>query len=341
MKDIPKFDYAISNPPYQDEKNTPIFQYVQKMANNIAESSTMIYMASRWWYGTQGLVKFHEDIFHNKRLKKVVFYNERESSLKIFDGTLISGGLSIVDFSEKDNQAFELVENLTNETVNIEHGSVFLPIQASLVNIAKKIQNRRRELDLPTVFERGESIYWPLRIQGRQFDQYNPIRIEEDFTNMDENKIKIYANITGDRHGKTYYYLMDKPENLVVNNKYKVCAGQSIIENSHRPLRLFLFDKGTYFGRSSVSMAYFDDKKSAENFLKYASTTFYEFCVRLSLSGRMRSWCYYNPDFIDYTSSNIWVNWDKSVENIDEQLFNLFELTDEDIEVMKKKNLLK
>ena len=341
VKDMPKFDFAISNPPYQDEKNDPVFQHIQKMANNISTSSTMIYMASRWWYGTQNLSRFHDEMMNDKRLHKVIYYSERESSTKVFDGTAINGGLSIVEFSEKDNQTFELVENSTQQSVHIKHGNVFLPIQASLVNIAEKIQNKREELDLPTVFERGESIYWPVRIQSWRFPEYNPVRVEKDYTNTDENKIIMYANVEGGKQGKSDYYLIDKPEKLTINNKYKVCAGQSIIENSHRPLRLFLFDTGTYFGRSSVSLAYFDNEIEANNFTKYASTTFFEFCLRLSLSGRMRTFGYYVPDFIDYTSSNIWMNWDKNVENIDEQLFDLFELTDEDIEVMKKKNLLK
>lgn len=325
MGDVKKFDYAISNPPYQDEKNNPIFQNFQSLANNISNASTMIYMASRWWYGTSGLSDFKNQMMTNKKLKEVVYFNEVESSKAIFDGTGIAGGISIVVFSKEENDAFQLVENLTGETALLNHIDDEIPIKASIVNVAGKIRSKTKALNMGTVFDRNESVVNMLKLSGDQIRLLNPERIEKNHKNSDTSKIKIYANISGSKSGKSEYYVIDKHNDLIVNEKFKVCIGQSLIENENRPLRLFVFDKETYFGRSAASLAYFDTMEEANNFYKYASSKFFEFCLRISLSGRMKTFASYVPDLKDYTDNNKLVNWEAS---LDEQLFSIFDLNE-------------
>lgn len=348
MKNIQLFDYCISNPPYQDQTkdSRPIFQHFQKLSNTISESSTMIYMASRWWYGTQGLDKFRKLMFDNKKLKKVVYYNIKESSRDIFDGTGISGGISIVTFSKENNDNFELVENLTGQSAIMEHDTEKVyPLKASFVNIAKKIRQTVIDKNLQMIYDRNE-----LKVNGIDLDSWqikllNPVligknnehlnkinEIAENFNpdNPNRNRFKLYANVSGSKNGTSDYYLVDTFSKYVPNKNYKICIGQSIIENEIRPLRIFQFDKETEFGRSAVSLVHLNTQEESDNFIKYASTKFFEFCLRLTLAGRMKALANFVPDLKNYSTKDSLIDWSKSIEEINEDLYDLFNIDKDD-----------
>jgi len=327
-----QFDYCVSNPPYQDSKNRPIFQHFQNFANYCSETSSMIYMASRWWYGTTILEEFRQEMLCNKRLKSVDYYNFLETKRKIFDGLDIAGGVSIVNFSKNENDYFTLRENLTNHNIEMEHESKLIyPIQASLLALARKIYQKIVENNIPVVKQRNEIRISELELTGKEVSLLSPEKYNENISLLTENRIKYYANISGLKTGKSDFYVIDKVDKYVPNNRYKVCIGQSIIENDARPLRVFVFDKETTFGRSAASIAYFDTLEESENFAKYASTKFFEFCFRVTLLSRLRHLCAAVPDFVDYKNYET-INWNG---NIDEQLYKIFELTEDEINVVE------
>jgi len=354
---VPKFDYIISNPPYQNTQNRPIFHCFQKMGTNIAKSSIMIYMASRWWYGTTGLPEFRKELLTNRRLKRVHYFHERETNKTIFPGTLISGGLTIVELSNNENaEGFTLSENLTNFSTKILHDDSLMPLKASYASLAKKLLYKMKEMNISTLYNRDESAFVnEIGLSAQQVKKLNPISLEEAKKIMSEKEfdesLKLYANISGERTGKASYYVISRDlkvlndnkyrKNLIQEDKYKICMGQSIIENENRSIRLFHFDKNTTYGRAAISLAFFDTKIESENFYKYASTKFFEFCLRLSIAGRLKTFGVFVPDFEHYLN-NSFIQWnDLTAKELDNQLYNIFDLSIDEIKLIEKEHLIK
>lgn len=341
---IRKFHYALSNPPYQNTANQPVFQHFQTVGNNVAENTSMIYMASRWWYGTSGLTDFRTYMLNHPTLQEVYYFTEVESSQDIFDGTGIAGGVNIVTFQHTANtlqkdpdttahtvDGFQLIEHGTQQSVMVPRGTLEqLPIRASLIHIAEKIRAGMVSQNMATLYDRHESVVNEIGLSGSDLETLHPVQVASD-AHVPAGRTKVYANISGTKGGRSEYYLIDTPANIVHKDTYTVCIGQSLIENENRPLRLFVFPPDTYFGRSAVSLARFDTLLEAEHFVQYASTRFFELCLRLSLAGRMKTFGNFVPDLQDYTESNTLIDWNAP---LDAQLFQVFDLTVEEQDIV-------
>lgn len=329
MTHVPMFDYGISNPPYQDAKNRPMFQYFQHTVDAISQESSLIYMA-RWWYGTTVLETFRDYMLYRPQVAAIDYYTEAESAQQVFDGVEIAGGLSIVLTRDTPQSSFTLTEMGTGEYVELPHGHThILPIRASLIKTAQHIRKQRERLGLQSLFDRQEQMVNELKLTGQQIQALNPVETTVD-TPVPDKQIMIYANVSGGKGGRSQYYLIDTPPDHTPKSRYTVGIGQSIIENEHRPLRVFQFPPHVYFGRSTVSLARLETQEEAENFQKYAESDFFELCLRLSLVGRMKTFGVFVPDFVDYTEANPYLDWK---QDLDPQLASLFAI---DLDVLEE-----
>lgn len=345
-KRVERFQYVVSNPPYQDTKNRPIFQHFQDLATAFADQTSMIYMASRWWYGTSGLQDFRDTLLSNPRFEGLTYFNEIESSKLIFDGTGIAGGVNIVtlrapqdtDLSVDHTTQFTLTEYATGESVTLPHGDLrLLPQRASLVHIAQKIQHGMDQHNLTTLLARDEHTVNEVGLTGKQLNALEPLTATVESV-VPDGRMKVYANISGSKGGTSDYYTIQQPPGYELNTRHKVCIGQSIVENENRALRLLQFAPDTTFGRSTISLAFFDTQEEADNFATYVSSRFFEFALRLSLSGRMKTFGAFAPDFADYTSTNPVLDWSQP---LDPQLYALFELNDEEVVMIEQTQTFK
>lgn len=325
---IPKMDIIVGNPPYQNEKSRPIFQHFQENSLKIAKNTTLVYMASRWWYGTAGLEQYRTETIPNKRLESVIYYDILETSKMVFPGTLINGGINIVTFNDKQNNFFKLTENRTNHTIELPHTTSIEPIKASGAEIAKTVQKVMKKMELITLHDRNQLGPYSIRLTGQEIQQLNPRKTTKE-TLPKTSEMKMFANISGTKKGTSDYYIMDKPDGKTPNTNYKVCMGQSLVENENRNLRLFLFDTATEFGRSSYSLAQFETKQEAENFKKYASTKFFEYLLRLSLAGRSKTIGLFIPDLKNYTKTNPLFQTIQTTAQLNQKLLETFGMNTE------------
>ena len=116
-----KFDFAIGNPPYQEEADIEvttngqkprknIFHYFQIEADKIVnQSSVMIYPGGRWIHQSgKGLQQFGKDLINDHTLSTVEFYpNSKELFGQAAD---LSDGITIV--TKLKNKQTRLDKNL-------------------------------------------------------------------------------------------------------------------------------------------------------------------------------------------------------------------------------------
>lgn len=326
------FSYAISNPPYQEKiKDNPGFSsqtislfdkfHIEHMA--CSETTVMIYPAGRWWYDKKSPLR--KALFEGKHLQYMEFWDQREA-LGMFPTVGIADGISVVCSTQSSNASYIMKHN--GHSVVYSSWSVDnpTPITAEDVSIAERIftgvgRLQIRTLDQGVKFMQNQAKISSGKLKELQLEKYHP------GVPLSTTQVKIYANASGSIAGKSDLYVIDK--NLVKNfeGKYQVCFGQSIISNPLRRWRVLWFDNETVFGNSAVRMFVSDSEQESRNFQRYASTKFFEYCMRVNIAGRKKMLGSLTPDFIDY-GCNSPLDWGEPLEP---QLYDMFRLSDDDI----------
>lgn len=332
------FDYCISNPPYQQkiqrktQKNSNtatinIFDKIQLNSLYYSKNTIMIYPAGRWWYDIKSPLRKY--LFTNHYLKELTYYDNKQS-LNIFPTVGIADGLNIVYSTRKTNQTFTIKNSTHSYSTNNWSIMKPLPVSATHCALADKISHKIQLLNLDTLdtitnFRQNQAKLTSKQLSELKLEQYSG-------QELSNNQLKIFANASGSISGKSNYYLINK--NLIKNydKTYQVCFRQAIIENNNRKWFITLFDNTTVYGNSSVLLYKNTDYEQAYYFSKYAETKFFEYCIRLNIEGRKKVLGSYTPVFNNYCSNSL-IDFTQS---IDSQLYELFDLTDNEIMLIEK-----
>lgn len=297
------FKVVVSNPPYQDSSNLPIYFKYHEIGVKISNYSSFITPA-RWWFGNSGLLEYRHNLLLNKNLKRVIYANSKESS-KIFPSVEINGGISIISTTPDKNKFFNHSMFFGKTFNNLAHENNVTPINPEDYALANHV-NKLVSSGIVDRLSRNSYIkYRQFNKTAESMKNYKPILVSKDTSEFLENRIGWYGNLSGELKGKSDYYSIIKPKvELPHLNDYKVCLKQSIIENSNRKTSTFILPPNWTWGRSAVSLKTFTTLTEAENFLKYSRTRIFDKLLRLTIEGRMIFLGYFIPDLMDYTMNN-------------------------------------
>lgn len=342
-----KFDYAISNPPYQRKSEAvkktatnvvSIFHLFQLAAMNIAESTVMIYPAGRWIQGGgQGLRKFGQTMLSDPGLGSIDILDKRQVE-EFFPGVGITDGVGIVHWdSRRDN--FGIISLNGTEVTVLDAG--ILPLDPMMASIISKVAATCNDKGFG--FVSGMKQTQKLFGVESDFAEKNPDKVAlcEDHPDPPKSLSEPIKVLTNDRAGKTgrpKWHWMSKAD--VPRGAEYVDKWQFVIKSAQFPHETnqisngLIIAAGEAFGRSKVSLGAFDTEAEARNFAAAMSTLLFTRLYRETLSGGLTNLCAFVPDLGDYTSGNTHVDW---TQPLDEQLYDLFGLTQDEIKVIENR----
>lgn len=338
-----KFDFVIGNPPYNEEFGgsgenetyaAPIYNKFIDAAYTISDRVELVHPA-RFLFNVGSTPKaWNEKMLHDKHLKILEYEAE---SKEFFPNTKIRGGICI---SYRDNNAdFGAIEVFTpypllnSITKKVHSYDVFSSI-TQIMFIQNRFNLDAMYVDYPQFKSVIGSDGKDRRFETGIFEKI-PLFVDEK---KDEDDIAVYGVIKKKRCFKYFpiRYTETQHENLY---KYKVVTmksnGEGVFGESMAPFDILKPLEA--FTRSYISFGAFDYECEAINCRKYLKTKFARvllYVKKVTQDNPIDTWvCIPVQNF----SNSSDIDWSTSIAEIDKQLYQKYNLSNEEIDFIETK----
>lgn len=332
-----KFDFAIGNPPYQDntlgENDTfapPVYNKFMDAAYTVADKVELIHPARFLFNAGSTPKQWNQKMLKDTHFKVLEYEPDCK---KVFSNTEIKGGLAI-----------------TYRDQNSEFGETGIFTQYSELNsILKKVKAHpdfngfndivvtRTAYRLTAQMHKDHPEAISQLSEGHAYDMSSNIfsRLPQIFYDKKPNDGMSYISILGrENNTRIYKYIREDYVNKVDNlHKYKVFlpganGNGDFGEIISSPL---VVEPGIGSTETFISVGSFDNKKCAENVLSYIKTKFARALLNILKATQANT-----PDkwrcvpLQNFTSESD-IDWSVSIANIDKQLYKKYNLSNEEI----------
>lgn len=341
MKGKKRFNFIIGNPPYQDETlgdnkgyAPPIYNKYIDEVYQLASKVELIHPARFLFNAGSTPKEWNKKMLSDEHLK--VLHYESDSS-KIFPSTEIKGGIAITYYDT--NKKFGAIEvftsypQLNHISSKIKQQKDFIPLTKIVVTSYAYHFTDKLHDDYPET----ES----LLSRGHAYDLKSNVfqKLPHIFLDIMPNDGKDYIKILG-RHenNRTFKFIRREYINRVNNlDKFKVFLSRSngsglLGEALSSPI---LGEPGTGSTETFFSIGAFDASNQAENLLKYVKTKFSRVLLGILKTTQditPEKWKY--VPLQDFTSKSD-IDWSKSIQEIDKQLYKKYGLDESEIEFIE------
>lgn len=347
-----KFDAVVGNPPYQEEtanwnstqngqvRSKNIFHYFQMGADAVSNGYvSLIYPGGRWIHRSgKQMDEFGRNQINDARLVKIDYYIDAK---EIFTSVDIGDGISIVFKNvHKNDPIFEYVYHEGDRVISTQMecpGDELITLNPLDAGIVKKVNSYVVEHRCSWVHDRILS----QKLFGIEsnFVELNPnsVRLYTDDDDVDFAKeIKILTNDKAGKAGRAKWYVVDRSLIQTATeyiSKWKVIVSSANAGGQKRDSAMSIADNHSAFGRVRVGIGTFDTEEEAKNFFLYCKSKLIRFMF-LMTDEALTSLAKKVPDIGDYSNDNGVIDFSK---DIDDQLFSIFGLDEEDIKYIEER----
>lgn len=322
------FDYVISNPPYQNAKNSAIFQLFQYNSTYYSKTTHMIYPAQKWLLKSGrgvGIDKLFDTIKHNKEMFKLTVFEE---PLEVFPTIQLAGGLSIVSCDKKNNDYFsyQIIKENDNETRKYYYDSFpqTLALNHTINDIIYKTKSNR---PLSSIIQKSGLYNINSSFIERHNESHNDNIIDSTVQEtVKDGYYKVYSNSTSGVAGKAGWFqvrkeLLPQVENI---NTYRVAVGtRSTAGAENRSQLAHCYKPYELFGDLRYCVGVFNTEKEAHNFMKWLKTPLIR-TLCFSSARRIKNFGVNVPLLDSYENSTL-IDFDKDIETQLEELYDISE----------------
>lgn len=330
-----KFDAIVGNPPYQDSSinnhSSSIYHLFLELAYNISDIGTLI-TPGRFLFGVGDTPKeWNKKILNDPRIT-VIYYASK--SQDVFQNVDIKGGIAITlcDAKRKPGPilfftAYEQLKTILKKVISKDFRSiskhVYTPATYKLSKLAfdenawlNKAVGKEKRLRT-NIFEKAPKLFLDTK------------PCEDD-----------YMGIWGLENGnnRTIKYILKKYiDNNVNKDKYKVIVPKANGTGAIGEILSTPVIGTPVIGHTEtfISVGAFDSEYEATALYKYICTKFARAMLgirKVTQDNLPDTWEYVPiQNFTEYSD----INWNESIESIDQQLYKKYALTDEEIDFIE------
>ena len=326
-----KFNAVVGNPPYQvmDGGGTgssaqAIYNKFVDIARSIHPQYISMIMPSRWMTGGKGLSKFRETMLNDKHIRILHDYMDAH---ECFPTVAIEGGICYFMW-DRDCQG--ICKFITHKNGSVYSTERFLSEQntdvvirdAGALSILSKVKSSSGSFS---------ALVYPR----------NLFKIDENFLNMDYTPLclKVFGRFNGVRgikYLKSYETKDVRAQKFIGNWKVFVSKADGAAGQLGNPIpariigKTILGDPMTICTETFLAIGPFSHEKEANNVSKYAETKFFRFLVGIRKLKNMTQDTYSFVPLQDFTEGSD-IDWSKSIEDIDKQLYAKYKFCEEEI----------
>lgn len=328
-----RFGAVIGNPPYQmsdggaQASAKPIYQHFVSIGKSLASDYTCFITPSRWFAGGKGLDNFRNQMLNDNTMKELHDFLTPED---VFPNTNNRGGVChfINDFSKTDSEV-TVVTHKDNHVIsrikrNLLIDGVDIFIRDSIaVCIIKKIFNECYDENFSSMVSTRKPFGIESNIIKTDIFKQSCDNLNEPIICIGKNKCIGYIE---KKHVKSHEDWIDKWKVYVprANN-----LGTELNDDN---LNSFVGEPNSICTESYivVGAGTINDKNSAINVSKYLTTKFVRFMHKQAKASQDASSKTYRFIPIEDFTSESDIDWSKSINEIDEQLFDKYGLSMEE-----------
>ncbi len=342
--DMTKFDVIIGNPPYQDEVlgdnqqfAPPIYNLFIDESQKVANRVELIHPA-RFLFNAGSTPKVWNNKMLNDEHFKVLDYTS-DSSMVFGKSVEIKGGVAITYWDR--NSIYEPIKKfiVSNELTNIDKkvnstgGPSFSEIIYAPERYKFSEQMHRENPDVESMLSKGHKY----DLKTAVFTKLSEIIFFENKPNDSSNYVEILGTVGGKR---TFRWIkreyLSVPDNF---SRYKLLTpkanGNGTFGEALTPAIIGLPNIG--HTQSFFSIGNFETIVEAENVQKYTKTRFVRALLgikKVTQENTAKVW--EHVPLQDFTSNSD-IDWSKSIEEIDEQLFDKYGLDEQERNFIRTK----
>ena len=335
------FELIVGNPPYQENDGggvgssaLPVYNYFVETAINLTPKYISMIMPARWFTGGRGLDNFRDKMLNDKRIQ--VLHDFLHTN-QVFTDVEIKGGIcyflwnikwieNCKIYSHKSNHEISFIERplLENDV------STFIR-NNEMISIIRKIK-ALNELSISEIVSAND----PFGFDMREDNSYK--RIKPSYSNIQtKDSIAFYYN--GWRKEGIGYMNIDqirKGSELIFKPKVFIPKAWGTGKPETDWLNPFIPEEKSCCTETYLVVGSFENYEMANNFIAYSQTRFFHAMVSVvKITQNTMQGAYKFVPLQDFTDKSD-IDWNKSVAEIDKQLYNKYELTDEEIAFIEK-----
>ena len=327
-----KFDIILGNPPYQENDGgggagksaTPVYNKFIEQAKTLNPENMLLIIPSRWFNGGKGLDQFRETMLNDERLAKIVDYAD---SRDCFPGVDIPGGVCYF--------VWDVDHSGPCKTTYIEPGGKAIEAERPLNEFPIFIRNNRAINIIKKVTSKTE-VFMSEVVSSRK-----PFGLESKEKSDDSGEI-ILRNSSG--LGSIKREKIKSGFDLIP--KWKTIVSKVTVEHAGVPGKdgmmkvlsiVQVLPPNSASTETYLIAGAYDNEIQAKNTEKYLKTRFVRFLVSQMLASMNMSKSSYS--FVpvqDFTGKSD-IDWDKTIDGIDIQLFVKYGLNSDESEFIKSK----
>ena len=315
------FDAVVGNPPYQNStgggqaQGTPLYDKFVLSAIKLNPKYISMIMPSRWFSGGfAALDKFRPEFLKDNHIVRLCDF---PSALDCFSNVEIKGGVCYFLYDSRYNGKCNFRTYQNNELISemdrylLEDGCQTIIRDNNSIEILKKVMSKGYKS-----FSDIVSTLWPYSTNS-SFDTFSKVKKNED---------DYIAYILKD---KGWVSKKDIKKNHHIATKWKLFLPRNVGKGDSKSdvIKPLLGEPNSVCSGTYIVCGPFDTEKEAKNVMRYIDTKFFHFLLSLKkISQENTNKCYEFIPKLDF-----------SKEYNDDMLFEMFDLTEEEIKYICNK----